>query len=201
MSGAGSDMTDLPDPQHYNPLLVTVLPKERRARHPYQLAAMGCLFSLGLWQLAFGTLANASVNVLETDTLRLLNWVYLMAGAAGLLAAVIPERIVRLRLKLYQRVWRTEFDATYFRLWEEIGCQLLLVTVWVSYGQTVWMSYGLVKGYSFGLAAAIWFGLAALARAVQIFLTMWRARTFHRDPSAIVGEQTLGDNFPLDGEL
>lgn len=197
MSVAGTD-----DRRHYNPLLITVLPKERRSRHPYQLGAMLCLLTLGAWQLAFGTVAAASVNALDHDTFLLLNWVYVLSGAAGVAAAFIPERIVRINLRFHRwLLYRTEFDATYFRLWEEFGCHLMLFAVWVAYGQTVWVSFGLIKGYSFGLAAAVWFGFAALLRAVQIVRTLWDSRTFHRDPSAIVGEQTLGQAFPMDGEL
>lgn len=164
---------------HYNPLLVTVLPKERRARHPYQLAAMFCLFTLGLWQLTIGAAPTSSVNLLDQHALNLLNWVCVIGGGLGILAAAVPERIVRW--------YRVEWDATYFRLYEELGSHLSLLTVWFSYGVTVWASFGFVKGYSFGLAAAIWFGAAALGRAVQILLTLYRAGMFGRPPSAIVG--------------
>lgn len=175
-------------PQHYNPLLVTVLPKERRSRHPYQLGAMVCLFTLGLWQLVVGATPAAAVNTLDHSSAELLNWVCIVAGAAGVAAAVIPERIVRLRFKVWRWILRTEFDATYFRLWEEFGCHMLLLSVWLAYGQTVWANYGVAKGYSLGLAAAVWLGSAALFRAGQIMLTMYRAGTFNRRPSAIVGE-------------
>jgi cytochrome c biogenesis protein CcdA len=175
-------------PQHYNPLLVTVLPKERRSRHSYQLGAMMCLFTLGLWQLVVGAAAASSINTLDRASADLLNWVCIVAGGAGVLAAVIPERIVRLRLKVWRWILRTEFDATYFRLWEEFGAHLLLLSVWMAYGQTVWTNYGLVKGYSLGLAAAVWFGWAALARAWQIMLTLYRSGTFTRKPSAVVGD-------------
>lgn len=187
-------------PRHYNPLLITVLPKERRSRHPYQIAAMLTLFSLGVWQEVVGQSAVSSTQVLDPLTFSLLNWVCILAGLAGLAAAVIPERIVRFRIRVWRRILRTEFDATYFRLWEELGCHLLLLSVWAAFGQTIWANYGIVKGYSLGLAAALMFGGGALARAVQIFLTMWRAGTFRRNASAIVGK-TLSDKFPLDGEL
>jgi hypothetical protein len=119
------------------------------------------------------------VNLLDQQAFNLLNWVCITGGTAGIAAAFVPERIVR---------WYTaEFDATYFRLWEEFGCHGMLFTIWLSYGMTVWASFGFVKGYSFGLAAAIWFGGAAVARATQIMLTMYRAGMFSRAPSAIVG--------------
>jgi hypothetical protein len=188
-------------PQHYNPLLVTVLPKERRSRHPYQLAAMACLLTLGAWQLVIGAATVASVNVLDSSAFLLLNGVCILAGVAGVAAAFIPERIVHVRIRFWRWVFRTEFDATYFRLWEEFGCHVLLLAVWGSYGQATWASYGLAKGYSLGLAAALTFGGAALVRAVQIILTLYRAGTFNRAPSAIVGNDTLGDTFPDDGEL
>jgi hypothetical protein len=188
-------------PRHYNPLLITVLPKERRSRHPYQLGAMCCLLTLGAWQLAVGTVAISSMNVLDREAFILMNWVCILAGAAGLAAAVIPERIVYLRIPFWRWLWRTDFDATYFRLWEEFGAHVMLFTIWISYGQTVWSSYGIVKGYSLGLAAAVWFGLAALTRAIQILLTLYRAGTFNRQPSAVVGNDTLGDTWPNDGEL
>jgi hypothetical protein len=185
------------EPLHYNPLLITVLPKERRSRHPYQLGAMGCLLTLGVWQLVIGTVPNAAVNVLDTPVAVFLNWVCIVAGAAGILAAVIPERIVRLRIRFWRWVFRTEFDATYFRLFEELGCHLLLASVWAAYGQTVWANFGLVKGYTLGLAAAVWFGGAAIARAMQILWTLRNAGFFSRSPSAIVGDATL----PGIGEL
>jgi hypothetical protein len=100
---------------HYNPLLITVLPKERRARHPYQLAAMVCLATLGAWQLVIGTVAISSVNVLDRGAFLLLNGVCILAGAAGIAAAFIPERIVHVRIRFWRWVLRTEFDATYFR--------------------------------------------------------------------------------------
>lgn len=179
-------------PEHFNPLLITVLPKERRARHPYQLAAMICLLSLGVWQLVIGAAPVSSMGTLDNTAFYLLNWVCIISGAAGLLAAVIPERIVRLRIRFLQWVFRTEFDATYFRLCEECGAHLMLFTVWLSYGQTVWANYGLYKGYSLGLAAAVCFGSAALVRAFQILLTLYRAKTFSRKPSAIIGKDDFG---------
>lgn len=170
-------------PQHYNPLLVTVLPAERRARHPYQLGVMMCLLTLGAWQLIIGPAFTSSVNLLNTDTFRLLNWVCIWGGTTGLLAAIVPERIVRWGWGRFGLEW----DATYFRLWEEMGSHLLLATVWASYGMTVWASFGFAKGYSLGLAAPIWLGASAIGRAVQIWLTIWRAGTFRCMPSAIVG--------------
>jgi hypothetical protein len=56
-----------PRPQHYNPLLITVLPKERRSRHPYQLGAMMCLLTLGARNLIIGTVPSSSVNQLDTS--------------------------------------------------------------------------------------------------------------------------------------
>jgi hypothetical protein len=88
-------VTNSERPQHYNPLLVTVLPAERRARHPYQLGVMMCLLTLGAWQLIIGPAFTSSVNLLNTDTFRLLNWVCIWGGSTGLLAAIVPERIVR----------------------------------------------------------------------------------------------------------
>lgn len=189
--------THVNQPRHYNPLLITVLPKERRSRHPYQLAAMACLFSLGAWQLVIGPTAVSSVNVLDPAALAILNCVCILAGLAGLAAAVIPEHIVHIRIKIWRWILRTEFDATYFRLWEEFGCHCMLASVWAAYGQATWANYGLVKGYSLGLAAAIFFGAAAIGRAVQIILTMWRAGTFSSAPTAIVASGTLEG---LDGE-
>lgn len=195
--GRGTRGVDLSEPQHYNPLLITVLPKERRSRHPYQLGAMACLFSLGLWQLVVGTASVSSASALDETTFTVLNWVCILAGLAGLAAAVIPERIVRFRIRFWRWVLRTDFDATYFRLWEEFGGHVLLLSVWWAYGQTTWAYYGVVKGYSLGLAASLFFGAAALGRAVQIILTMWRAGTFRRAASAIVADGTL----EVDGEL
>lgn len=175
-------------PEHYNPLLITVLPAERRARHAYQLAAMFCLLTLGLWQLLVGTVSTASVNQLDDSAARFLNIVCIVGGAAGILAALIPEHVIRRRFRLWRWAMGVDFDATYFRLWEEMGSHLLLLTIWFSYGQTVWATYGLAKGYSLGLAAALSFGGAALIRAIQIFLTLWRAGTFSPHASAIVSD-------------
>lgn len=177
--------------EHYNPLLVTVLPKERRSRHSYQLAAMMTLLTLGAWQLAFGAQALSAMSSLDSATFIFMNWVCIVAGTAGLAAAVIPERIVDVRIRFWRKVLRTEFDATYFRLWEEFGAHLLLLAVWIAYGQVVWDGYGIIKGYTIGLAAAIWFGLAAAIRAVQIWFTLYQAGTFHRSATAIVSAETL----------
>lgn len=184
-------------PIHWNPLLVTVLPKERRARHPYQLGAMICLLTLGIWQIVIGAAPGSATNVLDAAAYNFLNWVCIVSGTAGVLAAIIPERVVQWRIRIWCKyVWRTEFDATYFRLWEELGAHLLLASVWASYGQTVWNNYGLSKGYSLGLAAAVWFGAAAVWRAWQILLTLYRAGTFSRRASAIVGDGTIDFGDP-----
>lgn len=173
--------------EHYNPLLVTVLPKERRARHPYQLCAMAMLFTLGLWQLAIDTVPTSTVNDLDKDAFVLLNWLCIVGGAAGVLAAFIPERIVRWKLRIAKHVFRYEFDATYFRLWDELGCHLMLFTLWASYGLVVWSGYGFVKGYSFGLASALWFGIAAVWRAGEVLHTLRQAGVFSRTATAIIG--------------
>lgn len=178
-------------PEHYNPLLITVLPKERRSRHPYQLGAMMCLLTLGAWQLVIGAQVSSAVNQLDVTAYRLLNWVCVVGGIAGIIAAVIPERVVGWTWRAWRWVWRADFDATYFRLWSEFGCHFMLFTVWLSYGQTVWVNFGLAKGYSFGLAAAFWFGGAALVRALQIWLTLYRAGAFGRRATAIVGDGAL----------
>lgn len=172
---------------HYNPLLVTVLPKERRARHPYQLAAMGMLFSLGLWQLLIAPLPTSAVNVLDVKAYFLLNVFSVAGGAAGIFAAWVPERIVCIRLFR----WDYDFDATYWRLGAEFGSHFVLFTVWLSYGVAVWQWFGLVKGYSVGLAAAIWLGGAALGRCTQIVWTVVAAGTFKRPASAIVSFNAL----------
>lgn len=178
------------EPQHYNPLLVTVLPPERRARHPYQLAAMLCLLSLGAWQLAIGTQPSSSVSLLDQGAASLVNWVCVLGGAAGVFAAFVPERIVHWRICI--RRWvvlRYDFDATWLRLWEELGCHLMLSTVWASYGLTVWESFGFIKGYSYGLAAALCFGGAAVARAAQIVSDLKQSGFFRREPTAIVSSK------------
>jgi hypothetical protein len=154
---------------------------------------MLCLFTLGLWQLIIGTATVSVANQLDTSALRLLNLVCVLGGAAGVVAALIPERVLKRRFTVWRWATGFDFDATYFRLWEEFGAQLMLFTVWLSYGQTVWATLGFVKGYSFGLAAAVWFGIAALWRAIEILLTLYRAGTFRRRPTAIVGNDTIDE--------
>lgn len=175
------------DSEHFNPLLVTVLPQERRARHPYQICVMGLLFTLGLYQITVGAVPISAVNLLDEFAYLLLNWVSMLAGAAGMVAAFIPERVVRPRL--FGKVFA--FDATYTRLWLEFGAHALLLAVWSTYAQAAWASYGPAKGYGLGLAIGLWLGAAALCRIIQILLTMHRARTFTRRHTAIVGKDQI----------
>ena len=146
----------------------------------------------------------ASVNELDQQAYDMLNWICVVGGAAGVLAAFIPERIVRWTVRLLPEEWhhvpkqlkgchRIEFDSIYFRLWEEFGCHVMLSTVWMSYGLTVWANFGFIKGYSFGLAAALWFTAAGLWRGVEIFLTLKRSGTFRRPATAIVGAAELDE--------
>lgn len=171
---------------HYNPLLVTVLPLERRARHPYQLCVMLLLITLAVSQIILGPPRNSSVAALGPDTQSLLNWFCIAAGLAGVMAAVIPERIIRPFRSL-------AFDATYIRLWEELGSHLFLLFVWAALLITILNSYPFLQGLTVGTAAAFWLGVAAAWRVAQIIATLWRSGTFTRHPSAILGaEQARG---------
>lgn len=170
---------------HYNPLFVTVLPPERRARHPYQLCVMLMLITLAISQMVLGPPSNSSVRVLPQDTQNLLNMFCLAAGIAGVAAALIPERIVR--------VFRCcEFDATWFRLGEELGSHLFLLTIWVSYIIAILNVASFAEGLSLGSAAAFWLAVAAAWRVIQIVATLRRAGVFNRNkPTAIVGTDTI----------
>lgn len=169
--------------EHYNPLLVTVLPKERRARHPYQICAMLALFATGLSQQLLGTLSGASAAQLDPHLLIALNWFCILGGAAGTAAAFIPERVVR-----WFNGW--EFDATYWRLWEELGSHVLTGTVWASYFVTISNALG-IRGLSVGSAAGLLFTVAAIWRSAQIVYTMVKAGVFSRRNTAIIGIDTI----------
>ena len=94
-------------PEHRPVVLLTVLPKERRARHPYQLCMMLALVTLGASQLIFGAAPTAAVQTLSDSDQHRLNWFCVIAGLAGIAAAVIPEHIIRWRLRREH-----SFDAT-----------------------------------------------------------------------------------------
>lgn len=173
--------------EHFNPLLVTVLPKERRARSPYQFMVMVCVFTLGIWQLTIGPVPISAVNLLDEAAYGMLNAVSVLAGLAGIAAAYIPERIIEFRIGRKPIV----VDATYFRLWLEFGCHALLLVIWVIYTQVTWAGYGLIKGYSIAIAASLCLGTAAVWRIIQIWLTLYRAGTFSRKSTAIVGKEEI----------
>lgn len=171
-----------PTPEHHNPLLVTVLPKERRARHVYQMAGMVMLIGIGVYQLWFGPNPKSSVNDLDHQAQLMLYWCGIIGGISGLAAAVIPERVVR---------WPWDFDATYWRLFDELAAHLLCGSVWASYLITFWVG----SGPGFAPIVAGMFAVASATRAGQILLTLARAGVFSRRPSAIVGTNTMrGDD-------
>jgi hypothetical protein len=176
---------------HYNPLFVTILPRERRSRHAYQLCIMAALITVSLSQLILGAIPGASIRGLNDPVQVMLNWFCLIGGFAGILAAFIPERIVRWSMGFRRFRINADFDATYFRLWEEFGSHVLIATVWASYFITITMSVGIVHGLTIGTGLALWLIVAALWRAGQIGRTLHRARTFSHVPSAIVGADQI----------
>lgn len=169
---------------HYNPILITVLPRERRARHPYQVAVMGWMITIGLSQLLFGLSGTSSLRGVPADQLQVLNWYLIIAGAGGLLATLIPERVVQ---------WGfVDFDATWIRLIDEAASQVLLIFVWASYFVSVVSTLGFTTGVTFGSGAAAWLGGAAAWRFCQIAWTVARATFLQPKDSALVGAETMG---------
>jgi hypothetical protein len=174
---------------HYNPILITVLPRERRARHPYQVAVMGWMLSMGLSQLLFGISKSSSLNGIPIEQVQVLNWYLIIAGASGLLATVIPERVIRWGWRSWVRV---DFDATWLRLITESASQALLVFVWAAYFVAVTGALGFTTGLTFGSGGALWLGLAAAWRWCQIGWTIARATFLQPRDSAIVGAEIIG---------
>lgn len=163
----------------FQPIWVTVLPRERRARHFYQLCVMLLLITVGVSQLMIGPVDGSSLNDLPAGQAALLSWFCVFAGTAGLSAALIPERVVTWR--------RWEFDATWARLWVELAAHGLLVFVWASYFSAIVMVYPFVTGLSLGTGAAIWLGVAAIGRCCQILWTLKKAMWDAPNPSTITG--------------
>lgn len=173
-----------PQPEHHNPILITVLPQERRARHPYQVCVMMILITLAGSQLWVGPQASSVAAGLPTEQLAALNWFCLFAGLAGIAAAIIPERVVRL-------MRRFEFDATWVRLITEGAGQLALLFVWLIYLVAVLRSLPLLEGLSLGSAAAGWLAIAAGWRFMQIAMTVYRAIFAPPGDSALIGAAEL----------
>lgn len=166
---------------HYNPVLITVLPHERRARHPYQLCIMFCLITLSASQLIFGPPATSAVHVVDTDTQTLLNWCCLLAGCAGVVTAYIPERVV----VLFKRF---DFDATWLRLWLELSAHMMLFTIWVAFTIIVFSIAPFVDGLTLGSAAGAWLAIASAWRVCQIGSTIYHAVFSPPAHSAIIGQ-------------
>lgn len=151
------------------PIVVSVLPKERRARHPYQLCMMLALMTIGLSQLLIGPPPTSAVTRLAQSDQNMLNLFCLFAGGAGVAAAIIPEKVIRWGFRR-----RHEFDATWIRLWEELGCHGLLFFVWAAYLVTISLAVPLRVGLSLGTGLVFWLGVAAAWRVVQIGWTIKR---------------------------
>lgn len=171
--------------QHYNPVFVTVLPKERRARHPYQFWIMMALFVMPISQLILGTPNTAPAQALPQEQVIAVNVVCIIASAAGLYAAFIPERVMR--------IWRFDFDATWSRLFLELAGQAFLVFIWAVYVVTIFSAYPLwtrdgfiTGGLTLGGGLAAFLGVAAGHRSIQIIRTL-RDAFKGLGESAIVG--------------
>jgi hypothetical protein len=168
---------------HYNPVLLTVLPKERRARHPYQLCVMAMLATLAASQLVFGPPQGSSTALLDPDTQALLNWMCLACGIGGVMAAFIPETIVKIG-------W-VKFDATWARLWIELAAHAVLFFIWLSFCVIISLAFPFTDGLTLGSAAAFWLAAASLWRAGQIWVTIKRAVFDPPIQSGITGVDSL----------
>lgn len=180
-------VTPPPEPVggHYNPVFVTVLPKERRARHPYQFWIMVALLVMPTSQLILGAPNTASSQALPTEQVYAVNIMCIIAALSGLYAAFIPERIMR--------IWRLDFDATWSRLFLELAGQVFLVFIWASYVVTIFSVYPLwtregfiTGGLNLGGGLAAFLGVAAGHRSIQIIRTLRDAFNGYGG-SAIVG--------------
>lgn len=178
---------------HYNPVFITVLPKERRARHPYQFWIMVSLVVMPVSQVILGLPQTASVQALPPEQAYAIAIMCIIAGLSGLYAAIIPERILRWRW------WRIEmdFDATWSRLFIELAGQAFLAFIWATYVVTIFSAYPLwtrdgfiTGGLTLGGGLAFFLGVAALHRAMQIALTL---RETFKEPGqgAIVGVEDI----------
>lgn len=174
---------------HYNPVFVTVLPKERRARHPYEFWIMVALVVMPASQLLLGAPQTTSIKALPDDQVFAVNVVCMIAGLSGLYAAFIPERIIRL--------FRWQFDATWSRLFLELAGQVFLVFIWSTYVVTIFSAYPLwtrdgfiTGGLTLGGGLAFFLGVAAAHRSAQIIRTLRDAFSGPGD-SAIVGVDTM----------
>lgn len=204
-------MTPPPEPfgGHYNPVFVTVLPKERRALHPYQLWIMIALIVMPISQLLLGLPDTSTIKAIPRSQAYIVNIVCLICGLTGVYAAFIPERIMKLDLRARFRVpqwlrWvippiTVEFDATWSRLFIELAGQVFLVFIWATYVVTIFSVYPLwtregfiTGGLTLGGGLACFLGIAAAHRSGQIAWTLHRA-FLGRGESAIVGIDTVKD--------
>ena len=171
----------MPDRPHV--VLLTVLPKERRARHPYQLCMMLALITLSVSQLIIGPAPNTAITALTRAQQDQLNWYALVGGCAGVLAAVIPERVLHFG--------RHRFDATWCRLWVELACHGLLFFVWMTYLVAIVQRVPLVVGFTLGTGLVLGLAIAAAWRCVQILWTIKRAVFDPPNTSGIVGADEI----------
>jgi len=174
-------------PEHRPVVLLTVLPRERRSRHPYQLCMMLALVTLGVSQLVLGPAPNAAIKVLSDSDQAQLNWFCVIAGLGGMAAAVIPEHIIRWRLRR-----EYSFDATWARLCVEAGCHGALFFVWMSYLVAILTVFPFSQGLSLGSGLVFWLAFAAGWRCAQILWTVKRAVIDPRIPSGIIGISEIG---------
>lgn len=174
---------------HYNPVFVTVLPHERRAKHPYQFWIMVALVVMPLSQLILGLPNTSTIKALPEVQNYAVAITCLVCGLTGIYAAYIPERIVRW--------WRFDFDATWSRLIGELAGQVFLVFIWTVYVVTIFSAYPIYTregfqqgGLTLGGGLAAFLGIAAFHRSAQIIGTL-RDAFGHKGNSAIVGVDTM----------
>ena len=163
----------------YGPIWLTVLPRERRSRHPYQFQAFAALILCGISQLVLGPVSNSTLLKLPESQDVLLSWFCIVVGLGGTSAAFIPERVVT--------IWRWNLDMTWMRLWVELGSHGAVISVWASFFSSIQMTRPILDGLSITTALLLTMMPAAAWRVGQIAYTIKRATMNKPDPSAIVG--------------
>lgn len=172
---------------HRTQVFLTILPNERRSRHPYQLCMMLALITVGVSGLLVGPPPTSAITNLPQSSQDMLNWVCIYGGLAGVAAAFIPERIIQFKIR--QRQY--DFDATWTRLWEELACHGLLLFVWLSYLVTILAAVPFRVGLSVGTGLVFWLGVAATWRCCQIAWTIKRAVLDPPGPAGVIGSDEL----------
>lgn len=164
----------------YNPIWLTILPRERRARGAYQLCVMLLLLTVGWSQVIKGPTALSSLNYIPTGQAEMLAWCCVWAGGSGVASALIPERIIH--------VGRWQIDATWWRLVIEFAAHAMLIFVWAAWLVALLRTTPFLEGLGLGTGAALWLGVAAVVRCCQIGWTVKRALVDQPSPAGIISQ-------------